>query len=87
MVRAYKFTWYETKDTKYGGEPNIRTTKIGLSNPIESGCHGKSKRGKKKAVKSAAQISEIHNATSDCFVRITRSDVPEVGQVNDTITL
>lgn len=34
MVRAYKFTWYETKDTKYGGEPNIRTTKVGLSNPI-----------------------------------------------------
>lgn len=68
-------------------EPDTIREYIGLSNPIESGCHGKSKKGKKKAVKSAAQISEIHNATSDCFVRITRSDVPEVGKVNDTIPL
>lgn len=69
-------------------EPDTIRDYIGLSNPIESGCHGKSKKkGKKKAVKSAAQISEIHNATSDCFVRITRSDVPEVGKVNDTIPL
>jgi len=68
-------------------EPDTIREYIGLSNPIESGCHGRSKKGKKKAVKSAAQISEIHNATSDCFVRITRSDVPEVGKVNDTIPL
>ena len=34
MVRAYKITWYETKDTKYGGEPNIRTTKLALSKPV-----------------------------------------------------
>lgn len=69
-------------------EPDTIRDYIGLSNPIESGCHGKSKKkDKKKVVKSAAQISEIHNATSDCFVRITRSDVPEVGKVNDTIPL
>lgn len=69
-------------------KPDTIRDYIGLSNPIESGCHGKSKKkDKKKAVKSAAQISEIHNATSDCFVRITRSDVPEVGKVNDTIPL
>lgn len=80
MTDINDFIWFEN-DT-------IRE-RLGISNePIESGCHGKSKKkGKKKAVKSAAQISEIHNATSDCFVRITRSDVPEVGKVNDIIPL
>ena len=34
-------------------EPDTIRDYIGLSNPIESGCHGRSKKGKKKAVKSA----------------------------------
>lgn len=34
-------------------EPDTIREYIGLSNPIESGCHGRSKKGKKKAVKSA----------------------------------
>lgn len=52
--------------------PDLIRDYIGLSNPIESGCHGKSKKDKKKkkAVESAMQIAEIHNNTSNLFVRV-----------------
>lgn len=34
MLRNYEFTWYPTKDSKYGKEPNIRKNIVKLSEPI-----------------------------------------------------
>lgn len=66
-------------------EPDTIREYIGLSNPIESGCHGKSKKkGKKKAVKSSKrvikssspmQLTEIHNDTSNLYARIVYCDL------------
>ena len=34
MVRNYEFTWYPTKESKYGKEPAVRTNMVKLSNAI-----------------------------------------------------
>lgn len=67
-------------------EPDTIREYIGLTSPIESGCHGKSKKGKgkKKAVKSAMQISEIHNNTSNLYARIVYCDLEsDVSEFNE----
>jgi hypothetical protein len=75
-------------------EPDTIREYIGLSNPIESGCHGKSKKkDKKKAVKSGRkpvkssspmQFAEIYNNTSNLYARIVYCDLEsDVSEFNE----
>ncbi|MBR4397388.1 MAG: hypothetical protein IKS93_06010 [Methanobrevibacter sp.] len=78
-------TMTELSDLIWFDEETIRDY-VGLTGPIESGCHGKRKKGKgkKKAVKSAMQISEIHNNTSNLYARIVYCDLEsDVSEFNE----
>lgn len=61
--------WFDSETVRdYSGIPS--------ADSVVSSCHGKSKKkGKKKAVKSAMQISEIHNNTSNLYARIVYCDL------------
>lgn len=73
-------------------EPDTIREYIGLTSPIESACHGKSKKGKKKDVKSgkaikssaAMQVTEIYNNTSNIYARIVYCDLEsDVSEFNE----
>jgi hypothetical protein len=76
MVRNYEFTWYPTKEKKYG-IPVIRTNMIKLSHPI-----GKTAVDTKSAVEIFSK--SFGNLNKNTIVTIREYD--ENGQIGEDIT-
>lgn len=77
LTRYYKIDWYETKDIKYGGEPNMRTTQVTLSKPT-----GLTEVDSKNAL--AIFMSNNGNLKKNTVTRIREYD--NLGQIGKDIT-